>query len=234
VGSPPFFSIITPVLNGAGQIPTYLRSLLKQKFQDWEAIVIDDGSTDGTYEALLEVASQDYRFKIIKNVLPRDVSGPWQARNIGLNAASGKYICFLDIDDQWFSFKLESHMQRLAANGAIELIIAPYYRYRFDGLSSWVLRRPPHAAFFRLYLLIANPIPMLTVCVGRSNLSGLCFQPVGHEDYLFWRTLVSGLHTKQIFVEQEPSAVYRVDSNSLSGNKLRSSIWIWGCYRHMG
>jgi teichuronic acid biosynthesis glycosyltransferase TuaG len=234
VDSPPFFSIITPVLNGAAHIPGYLRSLLKQKWQDWEAIVVDDGSTDGTYEALLEVASYDYRFKIIKNVLSRDVAGPWQARNIGLDAASGKYICFLDIDDQWFSCKLEAQMKQLTANQALGLLVAPYYRFRFDGWPSVVLRRPPPAIFFWFYLLIANPVPMLTACVGSSFVSDLRFRPVGHEDYLFWRTLLSRLCIKQIFVEKQPLAVYRVDRNSLSGNKFRSSSWIWSCYRQIG
>ena len=230
----PFFSIVTPVLDGVVHVPAYARTLSMQEFQDWEAIVVVDGSSDGTYEALLDIASRDSRFRVLKNRSPRSFPGPWKARNIGLDESRGKYICFLDIDDQWLPCKLAVHHRRLTVNVGLGLIVSPYFRACFDRVNSLALRTPPNPALFRLYLSVANPIPILTACVKRDLLSDLRFKPVRHEDFLFWHDLVFRLNSSQMLVEREPLAIYRIDSSSLSGNKLRSCVWIWKCYRHIG
>lgn len=91
----PKISVIIPVYNGEDKITKSINSILKQNFEDYEIICINDGSTDRTKEIL-----EDYANKY-KNIIvySQHNQGPGQARNCGIKKASGKYILFLDADD---------------------------------------------------------------------------------------------------------------------------------------
>ncbi len=91
----PFFSIIIPVYNVAPYLRECLDSVLAQTFGDWEAICVDDGSTDGSGVILDEYAAKDGRYRVFhqKN------QGVSSARNKALSIVSGKWVLFLDADD---------------------------------------------------------------------------------------------------------------------------------------
>ena len=91
----PFFSIIIPVYNVAPYLRECLDSVLAQTFTDWEAICVDDGSTDGSGAILDEYASRDPRFRVIH----QPNAGVSSARNAALDVAEGYWIGFLDADD---------------------------------------------------------------------------------------------------------------------------------------
>jgi glycosyltransferase involved in cell wall biosynthesis len=89
------FSIIIPVYNVAEFLQECLNSVITQTFQDWEAVCVNDGSTDDSCVILKEFAAKDPRFTIIS----KNNGGLSSARNTGLDAAKGDYILFLDSDD---------------------------------------------------------------------------------------------------------------------------------------
>ena len=89
------FSLIIPVFNVEKYLGDCLDSVLAQSFQDWEAICINDGSTDGSLSILAEYAAKDARIKVVSQAN----AGTAVARNTGLKEASGDYIFFLDSDD---------------------------------------------------------------------------------------------------------------------------------------
>lgn len=89
-------SIVIPVYNGSPYIEHCMDDLVKQTFQDWEAIFVNDGSTDGSGELLDRSAIRDKRFEVIH----QNNGGTARARNAGLARAKGKYITFLDVDDE--------------------------------------------------------------------------------------------------------------------------------------
>ena len=90
-------SIIVPIYNGKKYIDNLINSIDKQIYRCFEVIFIDDGSTDETYE-YLKIIQGKYDFKIVlKRQENRGVSS---ARNVGIRAAKGDYICFVDIDDE--------------------------------------------------------------------------------------------------------------------------------------
>lgn len=91
----PFFSIIVPAYNSEKHIKRCLRSIINQSFEDWEAIVVDDGSDDGTLSILN--SQIDPRIKIFS----QPNKGVSAARNTGIEHAKGEYICFLDNDDEY-------------------------------------------------------------------------------------------------------------------------------------
>ena len=88
-------SIIIPVYNVEQFIEECLDSVCTQSFADWEAICVNDGSTDCSLTLLQEFASRDSRIHVIS----QSNAGLSAARNTGLRAASGEYVLFLDSDD---------------------------------------------------------------------------------------------------------------------------------------
>ncbi len=98
-----------PAWNRADSIVMAVESVLRQSFADFELLVVDDGSTDGTMEALAGVA--DPRLRRLAN--PRNL-GASAARNTGIRAARADWVAFQDSDDEWLPLKLEKQMARLA------------------------------------------------------------------------------------------------------------------------
>jgi glycosyltransferase involved in cell wall biosynthesis len=99
--NPPFFSIILPTFNRAENIDIAVQSVVKQSFTDWELIIVDDGSTDDTKERISKY-TDDKRVKYFHQY-NRERSN---ARNSGIRHSEGKYICFIDSDDEF----LENHL----------------------------------------------------------------------------------------------------------------------------
>ncbi|MCF7908667.1 MAG: glycosyltransferase [Candidatus Omnitrophica bacterium] len=97
----PFFSIIIPTYDRKDFLKIALGSVLKQTFSDYEAIVVDDGSTDNTKEIVKALKNKKLNYFYQKN------KGPAAARNKGIKKANGKFICFLDSDDRFCREKLE-------------------------------------------------------------------------------------------------------------------------------
>ena len=91
----PTISIVVPCYNQAEYLPETLDSVLKQTFQDWECIVVNDGSPDNTSEVASRYVKLDPRFKLVESE-NKGLSG---ARNTGIRASSGRFILPLDSDD---------------------------------------------------------------------------------------------------------------------------------------
>lgn len=92
----PYFSIIIPLYNKEKFIEKTLESVLSQTYQDFEVIIINDGSTDSSVDKILTF--NDPRIQLIH----QENQGVSSARNLGIKKAKGKYICFLDADDYWY------------------------------------------------------------------------------------------------------------------------------------
>lgn len=112
--SVPLISVIVPVHDVAGHVAAAIASLRAQTLTDFEAIIVDDGSTDGSGDLAAAAAAGDPRFRLIRQA-NRGLSG---ARNAGLDAARGACIAFLDGDDRLAPEYLERLHDRLVATGA--------------------------------------------------------------------------------------------------------------------
>lgn len=99
----PLLSIITPVYNGSQFVTRAYANLLEQSFTEWEWIVVDDGSTDNTYEELLKIS--DSRVRVVSSKPNR---GRGYARTMALDYSSGLWIVVWDIDDIHFPDRLSS------------------------------------------------------------------------------------------------------------------------------
>ena len=104
----PKVSVVIPTFNRADTIGDSIKSVLEQTFKDFEVIVVDDGSTDGTESVV--AAFGDSRIKYIM----QDDAGACAARNNGIRHANGEYIAFQDSDDYWMPRKLERQLQNIS------------------------------------------------------------------------------------------------------------------------
>ena len=120
----PMVSIVMPVYNAMPYLTKALESLCVQTLPDFELICVDDGSTDYSPALLLEYASRDKRFQVIR----QPNKGAAVARNLGMDQATGKYIIFLDADD-WFEPVMLEHAVSRAEEAGAEIVIFDAHDY---------------------------------------------------------------------------------------------------------
>lgn len=111
----PFFSVVIPTYNRSSVLPRAIDSVLSQSLQDFELIVVDDGSTDDT-ESIIQKYSDKLKYCKVEN---RGVSA---ARNIGATNTNGKYLAFLDSDDEWLPNKLQVQAEYFNNNPKSKLV----------------------------------------------------------------------------------------------------------------
>src|SRR4030095_5688610 len=115
----PHVSVIIPTYNSVEYLSETIESVLSQTFRDFQGVVIDDGSTDGTVKLL-----SSYREKIV--VLTQQNKGIPAARNAGIKACSGELIAFLDHDDLWNPEKLQRQVDVFGCHPAIGICFTNY------------------------------------------------------------------------------------------------------------
>jgi glycosyltransferase involved in cell wall biosynthesis len=127
----PFFSIIVPTYNRASFLHRSIVSVQGQNFSDWELIIVDDGSADHTQEVVHSYAKEDERIKYFR----QKNQGASAARNLGLQNAGGKFICFVDSDDEFEPNHLEVFYRRIQAS-PLKLFYYTQFRFKDGDVSS--------------------------------------------------------------------------------------------------
>lgn len=135
VENSPFFSVIIPTFNRKATISRAINSLLAQTETDWEAIIVDDGSTDDTYYELRPLLDQFENIKYLKQK-NRGAAG---SKNTGIQHAKGVFFTFLDSDDEYERTHLASRKKIIIENpglqflsGGLKIIGSPFVPDRFD------------------------------------------------------------------------------------------------------
>ncbi|MEM7702378.1 MAG: glycosyltransferase family A protein [Pseudomonadota bacterium] len=103
--SNPTFSVVIPAYNAAATLRDTVESVLAQTFSDFEIFIVDDGSSDTTVREALRLSSEDRRVRVVS----QPNGGVSAARNFGAQLTKGRFLAFLDADDQWAADKLERH-----------------------------------------------------------------------------------------------------------------------------
>ena len=120
----PQISIIIPVYNAEVYLSQCLESIIAQTYQDWECILVDDGSKDASGRICDEYTARDSRFKTIH----KQNGGVSTARNLGISMAIGEYLCFLDSDDQMKPTHLEIGLSKI---GNADILIFGFERWNY-------------------------------------------------------------------------------------------------------
>ncbi len=220
----PLVSVIMPAYNAEAFIGESIRSVQAQTWQQWELVVIDDGSTDKTAQVIQEAGKEDVRIKYVWQANGRQ----GKARNLGLKVASGKIIAFLDADDLWYPHHLSTQLSQLIAQD-VDLV--------FSGADLFPInkdRYPETIGGNLIFLhgqqgiseiLKSNIIPILTVVAFRDAIEKVkgfneheAYQNL--EDYDLWvRMLQNGCCMSGI---SQVTAAYRIhpQSNWSSSDEL--------------
>ena len=125
----PLISIIVPVYNAESTISRCVNSILKQTFSNWELLLIDDGSTDRSYEICDEYATKDKRIEAFH----KKNGGVSSARNVGLDKAKGEWITFCDSDDEILNNTFALYDRIIKEHNEIDLISCGYIIYYKSG-----------------------------------------------------------------------------------------------------
>lgn len=131
MNAPPLITLVIPSFNAERTISDTLDSILAQSYSKWECIIIDDGSTDSTTVIVERYVSHDQRFTFKKRTtLPKGAS---KCRNLGLSAAKGEYVIFLDSDDFLAPYCLEQRANLFLRNYKFDFLVFPQFLALDDG-----------------------------------------------------------------------------------------------------
>lgn len=221
-------SIIVPVYNVEKFIVETMDCVRRQSYTNWELLLVEDGSTDGTKQVIEEYLQKtaDERIRVIE--MPVN-GGAAKARNTGLLQAKGRYIAYLDSDDLWESVKLEHQLAFInAQNAAFSFTGYEFADENGKGLGKIV--RVPATLNYR-QALQNTTIFTTTVIFDTTRISKelLEMPRVKSEDTaLWWKVLKNGYIAYGL---DENLAKYRRVGKSLSSNKLEALRRIWNLYR---
>ena len=218
-------SIIMPAHNSEGSLADSVQSVVAQVYRDWELIIVDDASRDGTLPLANQLASIEPRIRVVP--LEQNV-GVAEARNRGINSARGQYLAFLDSDDLWLPNKLETQIGFMGSTGA-GFSFAQYRRIGRDGSLSNPVKVPRSVSYEGL--LRGNSIGCLTVAIDRYQIPEVSMPKIKHEDYVTWLKILKRGHVA--YGISQDLARYRVTSSSVSSDKRRSASWTWNIYRRV-
>tara|TARA_A100001015_G_C14988203_1_gene712540 strand:- start:289 stop:1179 length:891 start_codon:yes stop_codon:yes gene_type:complete len=187
--SSPRYSLIIPTYNRAGFIKNTVDSVIAQSFTDFEVIVVDDGSTDGTEQVVSAI--NDPRVSYYKKVNGERGA----ARNYGIAKAKGEYVTFLDSDDQLYPNHFEE-AEKLVNKHDHPCMFRLAYEYRSaDGA---LLSKQFHGSNINIELTQGNIFSCIGVFVQRSVISEVNFSEnrklSGTEDWLLWLRLSARCH----------------------------------------
>ncbi len=208
-------SVIIPTYNRKSLISRAVDSVLQQTYRDFEIIVVDDASTDGTGEYL----SKKYEKKIVYQYLHQNC-GVAEARNKGMKSARGTFIAFLDSDDLWYPQKLQSQMSLFDSDDSLGLVYSGFSKT--DILGNRTAQNIPFMkGMIYEELIWGNPFANSTVIIKKT-----CLQDIGYfnaryspaEDYEYWVRICRRF--KVDFV-QEPLMQYCVYGDGISLNTLK-------------
>lgn len=221
----PKVSIITAIYNGEKFFNRLFNCIQSQTMNDFEWIVINDASKDNTSELLSKAQNEFKQLIVINNEQNLGVSA---SRNKGLDKAKGKYIAFIDCDDLWHMTKLETQLRFMEEND-LDLTYMDYERVDIDGKVLNKVSASDNATYSDM--LKSSRIGFLTAMFKSDLLKDTRFLKIGHEDYVFWLSLMKNgiiaYKCKSDFVLCQ----YTVDQKSLSGNKMKAVKWQWNIYR---
>ena len=217
-------SVIMPAFCAEAYLSQAIDSVLAQTHSNWELLIMDDQSPDGSWEIAQCYAAKDARIRCIQNEHNRGVA---QTRNRGIDLSRGEWIAFLDSDDIWHADKLEQQLAAAARTGA-DMIYSAYAMFCDGGRHRAEYLVPMQTSYNDM--LWENVIGCSTVLVRRSALGEHRFRSdFYHEDYALWLELLrSGLSAAgclEILVE------WRVSENARSFNKLNAAQNRWRIYR---
>lgn len=211
-------SIIMPMHNSEKYVAESIDSVLSQTYSNWELIIVDDGSTDGSVSVVDGYA--DNRIILLRH---KKAKGAAEARNYALREAKGRWIAFLDSDDLWLPEKLEKQINFMESN-QYSFSYTSYSEIEEDGSNRNIVLTGPKK-INKALMYAFNFMGCLTVMYDASVMGVIQIADLKkRNDYAIW---LKAVHFADAYYLNENLAKYRVrKSNSVttSNTKIRQQI----------
>lgn len=219
--SNPIVSIITPSYNRADIVHETAESIFNQTYPDWEWVIVDDGSTDNSWEVLQKYTEQDSRVKLYKR--KGEQKGACVCRNQAVDVCNGKYLIFLDTDDILEPFCVENRVKTMEENPELDFGIYPsllFSHQRHDLNLWWNIDKPTPELLRQFY--------QDAICQGTGILIKTeSFNKLGQWDTslflwqdidLFLRAFIQGYKYKKFFNLPPDLHIRRLETSLSRGN----------------
>lgn len=220
-------SVVMPVHNSARFLREAIESVLDQTYQNWELLIVDDASKDDSLSIAHEYEKKDTRIRVLLNERPNGI--PSAPRNIGIRAARGRFIAFLDSDDIFFPWKLEQQLP-LFEEEDVTVVYANYEKMKENGQrNNRIVVAPAYTTYKSL--LKGNVITMPAGIYDRKKVGTTLMKDIRHEDYVLWLEILKrGGMAKS---SGTTVAAVRTREASVSSDKFKTVRWQWNIYRHV-
>ncbi len=220
----PLVSVVIPMHNSSAHIAKTVQSVLNQTYQNLQIVAVDDASGDDTLDIVSAI--DDPRLEIIR----LDTNGgAGNARNIGIDAATGRFLALLDSDDLWYPEKIEKQLEFMRSSGATmcytrhDLIDA---KNRLIGKSGPMAHCVDYEGLLRHCFIRTS-----SLVIDTSALHAPVYFPLirRRQDFVFFLRLLKVLGRAQLLNRSLCS--YRLHSGSVSSNKFKVIPFQWNVYR---
>lgn len=218
-------SVVIPVYNAEKFIEATVESVTNQTFQNWEILLIDDGSTDNSGALLDKMAQEDERIRVFH----LESGNAAKARNAGTKQARGRYLAFLDADDLWEKDKLEKEVAFLKEKDAA-FVFTGYEFADENGKGIGKIVRVPKQLLYREALKNTTIFTSTVLFDMEKTGRELLYMPEmkSEDTALWWKILRQGYTAWGL---DENLVKYRRAGKTLSSNKLEAVRRIWNLYR---
>lgn len=215
-------SVVIPLYNKEASIANTLNCVLAQTYQDFEIVVVDDGSTDNS--AAIVDTFKDTRIRLIR----QSNGGVSAARNTGIREAKGEYVAFLDADDVWMEGHLDNLVQLINKYPKNKAFATNYYNELKGVRKNIVLNKIPFSTeygvlnnYFEICCCSHPPVWSSAVCVERNLIMEVGGFPVGvksGEDLLTWACIA--VRTDWAY-SMKPTAIFMLGNESVSTSRRK-------------
>lgn len=216
-------SVIIPIHNSSKHIEECLQSVINQTYKDIEIIVVDDASIDNSLELVKNI--KDNRIKIIE--LKENV-GAANARNKGIENATGHYICFLDSDDYWVLDKLEKQVKFMEENNYVFVYSSYDYFKRGKRKKAKVPKSLDYNQLLKNHAIFTSTVMLNMKYLNKEDI----YMPDikrGQDMATWWKILKTGITAYGI---TDTLSMYRVGEKSLSSNKIKAVKRTWNLFKY--
>ncbi|MDC8005065.1 glycosyltransferase family 2 protein [Aureisphaera galaxeae] len=222
----PLVSIITPLYNAEAFIGQNIESVLNQTYENWEQIIVDDGSTDTSTSIVKAWAEKDARIKLILNA---ENKGAAYSRNHATELAKGNYIAFLDSDDWWHPSKLEKQIESMQEKGVAVSFTSYVHMDEQGNPLSKRIKALPELSYEKQHT--NNYIGNLTGIYKCAEIGKIMAPPIRkRQDWAVWLEAIKKSGRPALGL-QEDLAYYRVRKGSISSNKVNLVKYNYQFYR---
>jgi glycosyltransferase involved in cell wall biosynthesis len=208
----PYFSVIIPTFNRGNIISRTIESVIKQSFVDWELIIVDDGSTDDTKKIIEKFCTEDNRIIYVY----QDNQERGAARNYGVKISRGKYVCFLDSDDEYLELHLSTIYDAIKVKNEPKGLFFTSLTILKNGIDiGHPIRELSQNDSIFDYLFTEGIYPC-RVCIERNILNDFKFieERVFAEDTILWLEIASKYSVFQI--SKKTVLYYQHEDNSVN------------------